>query len=107
MPITYHGAEVSKQSTLGLLQLLLRFRLQEERSLTGPGIGGRLQFNLVLRHDLLHDLSRRDRLAILVRGSNLSRREAERIGEEMLLRLLKTQHIVVEGNKTRPHLVLH
>lgn len=62
---TYDGAEERAETALGLVEILLMVCFQVERSLARLLIRRRLELNLVLNGNLLHDLTERRRLAAL------------------------------------------
>lgn len=74
----YHRAKSCQQVTLSLLELLLRIRLEMKRGLAGLLVGGSLDPDLVICHNLLHDLAKGRRPAIFTGRRKVDRRQSER-----------------------------
>jgi hypothetical protein len=73
-----NGAKSCQQVTLSLLELLLRIRLEMKRGLAGLLVGGSFDPDLVICHNLLHDLTKSRRLAISTCRGKVDRRQSER-----------------------------
>src|SRR6266404_611218 len=74
----YHGAKIRKQVTLSFLELLLRIRLKMKCGLAGLLIGGSLDPDLVVCHNVLHNLAEGSRPAIFTCRRKVDRRQSER-----------------------------
>lgn len=82
---TYDRAKERNQAPLSLLEFLLRVRLEMERSLLSPLVRRRLNLNLELVHDLLHDITKSRRLAIPSGRGKVDRGESEGLGRLSVL----------------------
>lgn len=83
---TYDRTEQSEEALLRPLELLLGVGLEIERGLVRLLVRGRVEFNLVLGHNLPHHFTEGRGLAILAGGGEIDRREDEGVRDDGLLR---------------------